>query len=47
MPTLISEINRLLPLARQGPERRGLVRLRALAEQCAATPGTSVVFLGD
>ncbi|WP_433300419.1 hypothetical protein ACQP2F_08980 [Actinoplanes sp. CA-030573] len=47
MPQLISDIDRLRPLARTGPERRGLLRLRALAEQCATTPGTSLMFLGD
>jgi hypothetical protein len=46
-PELISEVDRLMPLARQGPERRDLVQLRALAARCAATPGTSVVLLGD
>ena len=47
MPELTAEIDRLLPQARQGPEQRGLLRLRALAQTCAATPGASLLFLGD
>ncbi len=47
IPNLISEVDRLLPLAQPGPERRGLLRLRALAQRCATTPGTSIAFLGD
>lgn len=47
MPDLISEVDRLLPMAHPGPERRGLLRLRALAQRCATTPDTSITFLGD
>jgi hypothetical protein len=47
MPALSAEIDRLLPLARPGPEHRGLLRLRALAQTCAATPGTTITFRGD
>ncbi len=31
------------PLARPGPEHRGLLRLRALAEACAGNPGTTII----
>jgi transposase InsO family protein len=47
MPGLISEVDKLLPLAWQGAERRGLLRLLALAEICAGTTGASLIFLGD
>jgi hypothetical protein len=47
MPQLIAEIDRLLPLARPGPEHRGLLRLRTLARLCSSTPGTSLTLLGD
>jgi hypothetical protein len=47
MPALSAEIDRLLPLARPGPEHRGLPRLRALPQTCAATPGTTITFRGD
>lgn len=47
MPQLLSEIERLLPTARHGPERRGLDRLRVLAEVCATMPEASIAFVGD
>jgi hypothetical protein len=47
MPPLIAEIGTLLAAARPGPEQRGLLRLRALAETCAETPGSVLVFRGD
>jgi hypothetical protein len=47
MPNPISEIDELLPLARQGPEQRGLLRLRTLADLCARTTESSLIFLGD
>ena len=47
MPGLITEISALLSQAHTGPESRGLLRLRALAEACAATPDTTLVFRGD
>ncbi|MFE9207401.1 hypothetical protein [Micromonospora sp. NPDC007230] len=47
MPQLLSEIERLLPFARQGPERRGLERLRILAEVCATMTDASIAFVGD
>jgi hypothetical protein len=47
MSALSAEIDRLLPLARPGPEYRGLLRLRALAKACAGDPGTTIIFRGD
>ncbi|PGH42338.1 hypothetical protein GA0070622_1842 [Micromonospora sediminicola] len=47
MPQLLSEIERLLPSARQEPERRGLERLRILAEVCATMTDASIAFVGD
>jgi hypothetical protein len=46
MAQLLSEIDRLLPQARPGPERRGLLRLRTLALRCAELGGR-MSFLGD
>jgi hypothetical protein len=47
IPALSAEIGKLLTLARPGPEHRGLLRLLALAEACAATPGATIMFRGD
>jgi hypothetical protein len=47
MPQLIVEIDRLLPTARFGPERRGLLRLRALAAHCAEHTDAQLLFTGD
>jgi hypothetical protein len=47
MPALIAEIDKLSPTGRPGPEQRGLLRLRALAEKCAETPASVLVFHGD
>jgi hypothetical protein len=47
MPDLISDIDRLLETTQHGPEQRGLLRLRAMAERCAQTPDGSLVFIGD
>ncbi|HUA42590.1 MAG TPA: hypothetical protein VMA32_13535 [Streptosporangiaceae bacterium] len=47
MQALIAEVNSLLRDARPGPEQRGLLRLRALAEACAALAGSELLFRGD
>ena len=47
MPELITEIDRLLRLSRDGPERRGLDRLRTLATECTDMPDGQLVFVGD
>jgi hypothetical protein len=44
MPGLIHEINLLLPNARPGPERRGLVRL---VEHCVENTAVTMTFMGD
>lgn len=45
--SLIEEVDRLLPGSKDGPERRGLLRLKALAEVCSDRPGTKLMFYGD
>jgi hypothetical protein len=47
MPGLIHEIDLLLPSARPGPERRGLVRLRTLVEHCVENTAVTMTFMGD
>lgn len=47
MSQLISEVDRLLPVAADGPDRRGLLRLRALATQCDQHSDTTVQITGD
>jgi hypothetical protein len=47
MPNLIAEITVLLSQARTGPESRGLLRLRALAEACAEISDATLIFRGD
>lgn len=44
---LLVELPRLLALAKPGPERRGLERLRTLAEQCIGLPGATLLVRGD
>ncbi|WP_328475019.1 hypothetical protein OHA21_17060 [Actinoplanes sp. NBC_00393] len=46
MADLLGEIDGLLGLARPGPERRGLLRLRAMAERCGSEQ-QRLVFVGD
>jgi hypothetical protein len=46
MAELLSEIDRLLPRAKPGPEQRGLHRLRTLALRCAEFGGR-MSFVGD
>ena len=43
---LLQELDTLLPMARPGPERRGLLRLQSLAFACAEV-GRVLVFRGD
>lgn len=47
MDVLVDEVDRLILLAKEGPERRGLLRLRALAVECRSRPGSWLKFLGD
>lgn len=47
MRSLIEEVDGLVPASNDGPERRGLLRLKALAEVCSDRPGTRLMFYGD
>jgi hypothetical protein len=44
---LLAELPTLLALSKPGRERRGLERLRVLAEQVVATPGATLLVRGD
>jgi hypothetical protein len=46
MQQLIADVELLLLQAKAGAERRGLVRLRTMAERCAEQDG-ELVFVGD
>jgi hypothetical protein len=47
MADLIDEIDRLLPIARTDHERRGLQRLRTLADLCSRTDNRTLIVTGD
>jgi hypothetical protein len=47
MPDLIGEIDRLLAVSRDDRERRGLRRLRALADLCSRTERSRLILIGD
>jgi hypothetical protein len=47
MRLLLADIELALPAAKPGPERRGLLRLKAMAETCAALPKSTMVWIGD
>lgn len=47
MARLIADVVTALPLVNDGPERRGLLRLRVLAERCSRLPESSLVWIGD
>ena len=47
MPALLNDIATALAVANDGPERRGLMRLRVMAETCASNPGSMLIWLGD
>ncbi|KQP84110.1 hypothetical protein ASF35_04010 [Aeromicrobium sp. Leaf291] len=47
MAKVISECVRATALATDGPERRGLLRLRTLAEECSRRPGSALHWIGD
>jgi hypothetical protein len=46
MQQLVAEVELLLTLAKAGPEHRGLIRLRSMAERCAEQHG-ELMFVGD
>lgn len=47
MPAICDEVGGILGLAKEGPERRGLLRLRALAAHGSQIPGSVLRSLGD
>lgn len=47
MAGLIADCVRVTAVAHDGPERRGLLRLRVLAEECSRRPGFTLVWIGD
>jgi hypothetical protein len=47
MSELIAEVDALVPIAREGSEQRGLLRLRALASACACEAASCLIFTGD
>ena len=44
---LLQELPDVFARSRQGPERRGLMRLQAICELCAASSRLGVRFIGD
>lgn len=47
MGRLIADCARALTVAKDGPERRGLLRLRVLAEECSKDPESALFWFGD
>jgi hypothetical protein len=47
MGRLIADCTRALEVAQDGPERRGLLRLRVLAEECSHEPDSALFWIGD
>ena len=47
MRSLVAEIDILLPRVRTEPERRGLTRLRAMADRCVREHDSYLLFVGD
>lgn len=47
MARLIADCARALALATDGPERRGLLRLRVMAEECSRRPDSTLYWTGD
>lgn len=46
MSALLADIEEALPVAKDGPERRGLLRLQVLAERCR-NDDLALAFVGD
>ncbi|WP_353951998.1 hypothetical protein V6K52_00745 [Knoellia sp. S7-12] len=44
---LLADIEQAIPEAKPGPELRGLLRLRVMAETCRGTHDSVMVWLGD
>ena len=47
MARLIGDTVLALAMAEDGPERRGLLRLRVLAEECSTRPMSALHWVGD
>ena len=47
MRPLLQDVDAAMTAAKDGPELRGLMRLRVLAEHCLAHEGSVLVFMGD
>jgi hypothetical protein len=47
MPGLLADLAELEPLAKVGPERRGLSRLRVMGAECRDNAGFAIRFVGD
>jgi hypothetical protein len=47
MGQLIADCAHALTVAKDGPERRGLLRLRVLAEECSRDPNSALFWIGD
>jgi hypothetical protein len=47
MDGFLDEVDRLLKVSNEGSERRGLLRLRALAMVCRDAPDSQLRFMGD
>ncbi|MEQ7129313.1 hypothetical protein ABN034_32940 [Actinopolymorpha sp. B11F2] len=47
MAGLLEDIASVLPIAKPGPEFRGLLRLQVMARVCAREPDSMLVWMGD
>ncbi|QCX27694.1 hypothetical protein [Nocardioides jishulii] len=47
MARVIADCARALTMAEGGPEQRGLLRLRILAEECSRDPSSALFWIGD
>lgn len=47
MSDLLSDVEHLEAKARDGPEKRGIRRLRVLATRCSVLPNSRMMALGD
>jgi hypothetical protein len=47
MAGLLEDIASVLPIAKPGPEFRGLLRLQVMAQVCAREPDSVMVWMGD
>jgi hypothetical protein len=47
MARLIADCARALTVAKAGPERRGLLRLQVLAQECSRDPDSALFWIGE